>query len=149
MIKEKFKNSKLKLKLNLIIELKIDPWTVHGYHNLFAKLWSAMFEAGPCQMVHGILRRSDASTLCPRRHEWQHHCSNDSQCIECAVDFVDLADLHEMYLAGCLGRHLAAKSPFKSGRRRIVMVQRYGNVEFDDIDVVKMSEHRFGKLTYY
>ena len=104
-----------------------------------------MFERAPCQLVHGLVRRSDASTLCPRRTEWQHHCSNDSQCIECGVNFIDLADLHEMYLAGCLGRHIAAKSPFKSGRRRVVMTLGYGNVEFGDIDQVKMSEHFYGE----
>ena len=103
-----------------------------------------MFEAAPCQMVHGLIRRADATTLCPRRLEWQHHCANDSQCMECIINFIDLADLHEMYLAACLGRHIAAKLPFKSGRRRIVMTQQYGNIEFDDIDVIKMEDYRYG-----
>ena len=105
-----------------------------------------MFERAPCQMVHGLVRRGDATTLCPRRTEWQHHCSNDSRCMECAIDHIDLADLHEMYVVACLGRHLAAKTPFKSGRRRVVMTQGYGNVEFGDIDQTKMAEHYYGKI---
>lgn len=105
-----------------------------------------MFEGAPCQAVHAILRRSDASALCARREGWQLHCSNDSRCFECGADFIDLADLHEMYFCGVLGRHLAGKNPLKSGRRRVVMVVKHGNVEFEDVDTVKMAEHSYGKL---
>ena len=104
-----------------------------------------MFEAAPVQMVHCLLKRGDATSLCPRRSSWQLHCANDSRCFECGTDFVDLADLHQMYFCGVLGRHLAGKSPLRSGRRRIVMVINHGNVEFSDIDTIKMDDHPYGK----
>ena len=105
-----------------------------------------MFENAPVQLVHAVIKRQDATCLCPRRVEFQFHCVNDPKCFECGTDFVDLSDLHELYLCGVLGRHLGAKNPLKSGRRRVVMVQQFGNVEFEDVDQIKMAEHLYGEF---
>ena len=72
-----------------------------------------MFESAPVQMVHCLLRRGDATSLCPRRFNWQLHCASDSRCFECGIDFVDLADLHQMYFCGVLGKIFSAKLSMK------------------------------------
>ena len=41
---------------------------------------------------------------------------------------------------------MAGKSPLKSGRRRVVMVVNHGNIEFSDIDTVKMDDHPYGRF---
>ena len=64
--------------------------------------------------------------------------------MEDAQNFVDLADLHEHYVCGVLGRHLAGFCMLKSGRRRVLQCQDHGNICRDDIDLVRMSEFGAG-----
>ena len=64
--------------------------------------------------------------------------------MEGAQNFIDVADTHEYYLCGVLGRHLAGLCMFKSGRRRVVWCQDHGNICLDDIDLTRMSEFGAG-----
>ena len=104
-----------------------------------------MFECAPVMVVHAIGLQNTASSLCMRRQHFQFHCEDDIQCMEDAQNFVDLADLHEHYVCGVLGRHLAVLCMFKSGRRRVLLCEQHGNVTLEDIDLTRMSEFGLGK----
>ena len=107
-----------------------------------------MFECAPVMVVHSIALRNTASSICPRRRMYQFHCPEDTQCMEDAQNFVDIADTHEFYTCGVLARHLAILCFFKSGRRRVILCEDHGNVKFEDIDVVRMSEYNLGKWNF-
>ena len=124
----------------------IDGWYTHGYYNYFGKLWAAMFECMPVMGVHAVTLRNTASSICPRRRAFQFHCPEDTQCMEDAQNFVDIADTHEFYTCGVLGRHLGILCFFKSGRRRVILCQDHGNVKLEDIDFTRMSEYNLGKF---
>ena len=105
-----------------------------------------MFECAPVMAVHSITLRNTASSLCARRPPFQFHCPEDTQCMEDAQIFVDIADTHEFYTCGVLARHAAILCFFKSGRRRRILCQGHGNVELDDIDFTRMSEFNLGEF---
>ena len=104
-----------------------------------------MFECAPVMVVHAVSLRNTASSICPRRKFFQFHCSEDTQCMEDAQKFVDIADTHEFYTCGVLARHLYVLCFFKSGRRRALLCANHGNVCLDDIDFTRMSEFKLGK----
>ena len=124
----------------------VDGWYTNGYYNYFGKLWAAMFECAPVMVVHSIALRNTASSICPRRRFYQFHCPEDTQCMEDAQSFIDVADTHEFYTCGVLARHLGIFCYMKSGRRRLVLCQNHGNVRFDDVDVIRMEEKSLGKI---
>ena len=64
--------------------------------------------------------------------------------MEDAQNFIDVADTHEFYTCGVLGRHLAGFCYLKSGRRRVVLCQNHGNIRLDDIDIIRMNDYNLG-----